>query len=256
MVRSKKMLIAFILVIMALLAPMSALAGTRVTGGYTLTFPDDMVSCKPVFNFTLAGASSTATVSFQVGSVNMSTGETTNYPAVNMTYSGGVFVGSFTTALDQGVYTFGAVFTVTDTDSSGVTFTKKVATYKWEVTCDKTPPPPGGEGCTPGYWKQPQHLDSWVATGYAPTDIYSSVFGVGPNVTLLEALNFNGAGATATALAKHSTAALLNAAHPDVDYDFTVAQVIAAVQAAFASGDFEGVKDTFDFYNNQGCSID
>ncbi len=23
-------------------------------------------------------------------------------------------------------------------------------------------PPPGGEGCTPGFWKQRQHFDSWV----------------------------------------------------------------------------------------------
>ena len=27
-------------------------------------------------------------------------------------------------------------------------------------------PPPGGEGCTPGFWKQDQHFDSWV--GFAP----------------------------------------------------------------------------------------
>ena len=27
-------------------------------------------------------------------------------------------------------------------------------------------PPPGGEGCTPGFWKQTQHFDSWV--GFAP----------------------------------------------------------------------------------------
>jgi hypothetical protein len=32
-------------------------------------------------------------------------------------------------------------------------------------------------------------------------------------------------------LARHGTAALLSAAHPDVDYPYTLAQVIAMVQA-------------------------
>ena len=40
--------------------------------------------------------------------------------------------------------------------------------------------PPGGEGCTPGFWKQEQHFDSWV--GFAPTDSFDAVFGV--DVTL------------------------------------------------------------------------
>jgi hypothetical protein len=35
------------------------------------------------------------------------------------------------------------------------------------ATCQvPTEPPPGNQGCTPGYWKQPHHLDSWV--GYTP----------------------------------------------------------------------------------------
>ena len=41
-------------------------------------------------------------------------------------------------------------------------------------------PPPGGEGCTPGFWKQPQHFDSWV--GFAPDGLLRDVFGV--DVTL------------------------------------------------------------------------
>ena len=40
--------------------------------------------------------------------------------------------------------------------------------------------PPGGEGCTPGFWKQPQHFDSWV--GFEPSDSFEDVFGV--DVTL------------------------------------------------------------------------
>jgi hypothetical protein len=54
-------------------------------------------------------------------------------------------------------------------------------------------------------------------------------------------------------LLRHSVAALLNAAHPDVDYDFTEAEVIAAVQDAFASGDFDAASDAFEEANEQGC---
>ncbi len=32
------------------------------------------------------------------------------------------------------------------------------------------------EGCSPGYWKQSQHVNSWVI--YSPTDIFSTVFGI------------------------------------------------------------------------------
>ena len=31
------------------------------------------------------------------------------------------------------------------------------------------------DGCTPGYWKQEQHFDSWVPTGYAPGDDFDTV---------------------------------------------------------------------------------
>ena len=114
------------------------------------------------------------------------------------------------------------------------------------------PPPPGGlEGCTPGYWKQTQHFDSWV--GYLPTDSFASVFGVSYPGTLLDALKANGGGANA--LARHSVAALLNASG-DVDYAMsTPAQVISAVQAAFASGDFETQKDQFASWNERGCTL-
>src|SRR5215210_35264 len=43
--------------------------------------------------------------------------------------------------------------------------------------CSKTcevEQPDGNEGCTPGYWKQPQHFDSWVV--YSPNQLFSSVF--------------------------------------------------------------------------------
>ncbi|HSN89020.1 MAG TPA: hypothetical protein VL025_19810, partial [Thermoanaerobaculia bacterium] len=49
----------------------------------------------------------------------------------------------------------------------------------WEVAalrvCEQdVPPPPGDEGCTPGYWKN--HTDSWAGTGYSPGQTTGSVF--------------------------------------------------------------------------------
>ena len=55
-----------------------------------------------------------------------------------------------------------------------------------------------------------------------------------------------------TGVARHAVAAILNAAHPDVEYSMTVAEIIAAVQAAYESGDFEPLKDQLDEYNNMG----
>ena len=54
-------------------------------------------------------------------------------------------------------------------------------------------PPEGGEGCTPGYWKQSHHFDSWPE-GYTQSDYYDAVFGVTSSFggTLLEALKRGG----------------------------------------------------------------
>jgi hypothetical protein len=73
------------------------------------------------------------------------------------------------------------------------------------------------------------------------------VFGVGPDSSLLRALNAGGGGEQA--LGRHVVAALLNAAHPNINYAYTVAQVIAMVQSAYATGNFEGVKDTLEDNN-------
>src|SRR5688572_4312175 len=57
---------------------------------------------------------------------------------------------------------------------------------------------------------------------------------------------------------RHAVAALLNASSPDVDpvpaFD-TTAEVIAAFQAAFDSGDFSTTKDLFETSNESGCPL-
>jgi hypothetical protein len=129
-----------------------------------------------------------------------------------------------------------------------------------------TPTPQRLEGCTPGYWKQSQHFDSWTPTGYNPNQTLESVFDV-PNSlglddqTLLQALNFNGGSGTAGAsriLLRAAVAALLNAAHPDIDYPRSPAQVIADVNAALASNNRNTMltlASALDADNNLGCPL-
>ena len=118
-----------------------------------------------------------------------------------------------------------------------------------------TPPPPpgGGEGCTPGYWKQSQHFDSWPAP-YTPNTLFSAVFeDAFPGMTLVQVAAQGGGGLNA--LGRHTVAALLNGASAGVSYDLTAADVIAAFNAAFPGGDYDGLKDTFEDFNEQGCPL-
>jgi hypothetical protein len=115
------------------------------------------------------------------------------------------------------------------------------------------PPPPGGDGCTPGFWKN--SVGSWPAP-YVPGADFDATFGVdifSPNVSLLTAAGLGGGGRNA--FARHAVAALLNSAAGDVDYGMTTAQVLAAVQAAAASGDFESTKNVFEGLNELECGL-
>jgi len=88
---------------------------------------------------------------------------------------------------------------------------------------------PPKEGCTPGYWRN--HLDRWAETPYSPTDDFDATFGTNlfnPDVTLFYAIDNP---QVVGQLPFQGVAALLSAAHPDVDYPYSVAQVIAYVQA-------------------------
>jgi hypothetical protein len=135
---------------------------------------------------------------------------------------------------------------------------RAVACPEWPCgtpTPTPTPTPPQkGEGCTPGYWKQEQHLDSWTAP-YAPTTLFNDVFADAfPGMTLVQVLKLEGAGLNA--LGRHAVAALLSAASPEVDYQMSVADVIGAFDAAYASGDYETLKNRLDVLNNQTCPLD
>jgi hypothetical protein len=118
--------------------------------------------------------------------------------------------------------------------------------------------PPGDEGCTPGFWKN--NAKNWGAVawyGYTPGDWFDGVFGCGPHITLLAALELKGGGENA--LIRHAVAALLNAESPWVAYATSSANIISSTCAALASGDKQIItdqKDEFDMWNNAGCSVD
>ncbi len=128
--------------------------------------------------------------------------------------------------------------TVTDTDPALLICTER---------------PQGGEGCTPGYWKQSHHFDSWST--YLPTDSYETVFGVDAsfNKTLLGALGQGGGGEKA--LGRHAVAALLNAASGGVAYEFSVSEVIAIVQNAYSTRNFERAKNELASENESRCPL-
>lgn len=112
-----------------------------------------------------------------------------------------------------------------------------------------------GEGCTPGYWKQPQHFDSWT-TPYTPDTLFSAVFeDAFPGKTLLQVLRLRGGGLKA--LGRHTVAALLNAASTNVSYDLTPSEVIADFNGVFpgTKADYNALKDTFEDFNEQGCPL-
>ena len=75
-------------------------------------------------------------------------------------------------------------------------------------------------------------------------------------LTLREALDYN-SNSGGEALLKHAAAAVLNAAHPDVDYPYSVSEVVDMFGDAWADleADNNETKDMFDAANNLGCPI-
>ncbi len=113
------------------------------------------------------------------------------------------------------------------------------------------PPPPGVAGCTPGYWKQSHHFDSWPAP-YTPNMQFSAVFeNAFPGKTLLQVLSQGGGGLTA--LGRHTVAALLSAG--SVNYGMTPAQVIAAFNSVYPGGDYETLHTQLAAMNERGCPL-
>ena len=115
------------------------------------------------------------------------------------------------------------------------------------------------EGCTPGYWKQEQHFDSW--TGYSPDQELGTIFDLAAysdyvDMELIQALRTGDDNGTTLLdqLLRHAVAALLNAAST-MEYPYSTAEIVAMTNAALGSGDFEPTKDLLDTANNLGCPL-
>jgi len=128
------------------------------------------------------------------------------------------------------------------------------------------------EGLTPGFWKNCKLV--WV--GYSRDgSFFNTEFGTSITINLgkhdpngdptfdkaLRARNgINEEEGIYDALVRHAVAALLNAAHPDVNYPMTEAEIIAAVAEAISNGDTvldaEPLKDMLESYNELGGGID
>ena len=133
------------------------------------------------------------------------------------------------------------------------------------------PPPPPGKGCTPGYWKQPQHFDSWKPTGLAPTGQIGNVFSKSSlytldgkkmsKYTLVEGLAFQGGSGlvgAAQILLRASIAAELNARYPGLGYPWTAAAVVTATNNALASANrvtMLTLAAQLDELNNLNCPL-
>jgi hypothetical protein len=129
------------------------------------------------------------------------------------------------------------------------------------TTTETTPPtttqPPGGEGCTPGFWKNLRmHGGFWTLSPDAPvSSVFSAATGASGSQSLIAALNNGGGGVDA--LLRQAVAAVLNA-RAGLDFPFTEAEIVAAVNAALASGDpdvIEALKNDLDDANNLGSDI-
>jgi hypothetical protein len=121
----------------------------------------------------------------------------------------------------------------------------------------------GDEGLSPGYWKN--HLSSWYT--YDDETEIGDVFTIPSSLseldddTFLAALNYRGGNkviGAARILLRSAVAALLNAAHPDIDYPLSTSAIISDVNDALASlnrATILDLKDVLDGYNNLGAEL-
>ncbi|MHC5184267.1 MAG: COG1470 family protein, partial [Planctomycetota bacterium] len=118
--------------------------------------------------------------------------------------------------------------------------------------------PVGGEGCTPGFWKN--HTDCWC-DAYTPDMLVSEVWTAlqDPNYvsitdsksnfatdTLMDSIRYRGGGGlagTTRNMLRHATAALLNACSDNVAYPVSVGDIIDGGNTALATEDIAEIHD-------------
>ena len=123
----------------------------------------------------------------------------------------------------------------------------------------------GGEGCTPGYWRQSQHFGNWpVGIDYRVDQAFDGFCGSMDaalqrpesgnvcDLTLLQAVQLRGGGVNA--LMRHAAAAWLNAGST-VDFYYAQSEVEDMTEAALMSGMYEATKDGLADANEAGCPL-
>lgn len=113
----------------------------------------------------------------------------------------------------------------------------------------------------------------WAETGFDPSDLLSDVFDIRSNLlscspgldtaTLAEALEFSGWGGKcgkARKLSVQAVTALLNAAHPDIEFSMSVEEVIAFADTAYDTNNGgqmnNAASDLEDLNTASGCPLD
>jgi hypothetical protein len=152
-----------------------------------------------------------------------------------------------------------------------------VPEHPYQYLIVEIPVPETFEGLTPGFWKNKGVRVGWpspyIPKGASATTLEQAGFIIPDNSmtdnpkrpvyhddTLLEALNYKGGegiSGMAQILLRAATAALLNAAHTEVNYPLSVAEVISQVNSALATEDrdtMELLKNDLDSYNNLGAN--
>jgi hypothetical protein len=124
-------------------------------------------------------------------------------------------------------------------------------------------------GCTPGFWKQPQHFGYWHDSPYRPVDprsALSSAFsafdgqgGYAKDLTMIAALDLENSTGVGQLL-RHGVAALLNAYSKGVLYGFhdDPQAIKDAVNAALAGGgqsEIDALHRKLEQYNQLGCTL-
>jgi len=159
-------------------------------------------------------------------------------------------------------------------DYSGITgnftfydFSQPEANFKDVAMMDASP----FEGCSPGFWKNESFKRGavqWGPTGFMNSTFWSEVPFAdiaedlrlkGPNIlgdaadpALLDALNAKGG--IPNSFAREAVAAILNAAHPEIDYPLTVGQIIILVDAAVGDdADMETLRGLLRTLNHVDC---
>jgi len=214
------------------------------------------------------GLSPTGTVSFALYGPGDTTCAGPNLVAAlsgfaNVPLSGGNASSAGYTTTQVGIYRWVASYSGDANNNAAVS-----GCNAEQVTITK---PLGGQGCTPGFWKNPKHFALWV--GYTPNELVSAVFSVpasfpdGSDGTSLASSSLAGAlafqgGSTLNGasqiLLRAAVAALLNASNPNVAYPMTTGQIVTAVNAALNSGDrtqITNLATKLDNANNGGCPL-